>query len=891
VAGSKDFKLAFGVDISELASGLANAQAAVAEAAAGMRESLASVESAFGLVGEAIVGITSILAGGAAFKEMVESTVKLNVESMELGKQFGISATQASVLKVALGEAFLTQDQLAAAGSRITRTLNTNEGAFKSLGVATRDQNGNFRSTLDIMTDVNAKLLTLKEGTDRNVEGTRIYGRGWAEIAPILRLTAAGMAEAQHTAEELNLTVSKQSEASTAAYRGAMVGVKDVFEGIFNTIGDALLPALTSLASWFQSEGPAAIAITRAALATVATVFIEVWAGARTFAAYMTAGMQDAGIQVGQFVVAASNGMSLVADAFALAKDVVTGTVGVIVDTLLVMDEVARRAFTLDFSGAKTVWAAGTKGIVDEVNANFAKVKLDKNTLSADWSSIQAQWKEGDDEIAGIDAQFLKTVEKNREDAAAAIAKVNENIFGARQATEKPAATGTAAAGEDKNLMAKWEAQLSAQKLAYEQQQLAQGSFQEFSKQMELAYWQERLATHEAKGAQAVTIEKKIADLQLAINKQAFDTQLAGLKEQEAEYSKNAEVRIGIAKQEAQEIGKAYGTISPQYEAAMKHVTEVERQALEQQRQIAEVYAKADEERQLASIASDEKALQEKLNHYLISAKQFEDAETALENRRTAIEEAGVRARLALVDAQHDPVLYAQLNAQIEALETQHQARILQIQQKSDTQLQQLQKQVFTQLQDQFANTITSMMKGTETFGQGMKKMLQEVITDVVSFLTKWAVQWAETQALNMLSVKTATDATVPAQAAVAGASGVASWAGAPWPLDVGAPAFGAEMYAAAMGYMATTSAAGGYDIPAGISPVTRLHPREMVLPEDIATGMRSMIALGSSRGSSGGSVHISAVDAHSVERLLRNNPSQLAKVMRRLHDTGHRFR
>src|SRR5450759_2822622 len=126
MAGTKDFSLKFGVDISELASGLSNAGAAVAEAAEGMRASLAGVQEAFGLVGQAALAITGALAGGAAFKEMVSSTVNLNVQSMELGKHFGISATQASVLKVALGETFLTQDQLAAAGSRMTRTLNTN---------------------------------------------------------------------------------------------------------------------------------------------------------------------------------------------------------------------------------------------------------------------------------------------------------------------------------------------------------------------------------------------------------------------------------------------------------------------------------------------------------------------------------------------------------------------------------------------------------------------------------------------------------------------------------------------------------------------------------------------------------------------------------------------
>jgi hypothetical protein len=513
--------------------------------------------------------------------------------------------------------------------------------------------------------------------------------------------------------------------------------------------------------------------------------------------------------------------------------------------------------------------------------------------LSIDWSTMKAAWKEGDDEIAATDAAFLKTVEKNRQDAAAFIKAMDDNIFGQRTATEKPTGTKTSegGAGHDKELMAKWEAELAQDKLGFEQKMLAQGSFQEFSKAQELEFWNAKLATHEAKGGQEIALEKKIADLKLAINKQAFDAQLAGLKEQEAEWSKNADARVALAKVEAQMVGAAYGTISPQYEAAMKHITDVERQALEQQRQIADVYQKAEQERQLAGITSDEKALQEKFNNHLVSIKQYEEEEIAFENRKTAIAESGVRERLALVDPQHDPVLYAQLNAQIEALETQHQARLQQIRQQGVSQFEQLQKQELTLVQNQFGSTVTSMIQGTETFGQGMKKMLQEMVTDIASFLTKWTIQWAETQLLNLFAAKRTNVQAAVGQAAVAGAAGVASFAGAPWPIDMGAPAFGAAMYAEALGYSAAASAMGGYDIPAGVSPMTRLHAREMVLPEDIANGMRTMIASGSSRGGGNTALHVSAVDAHGVERLFRNNPTQITKALQRLHSTGHKLR
>ena len=258
-----------------LQAAMSQASASVKDSIATMTDSLDTLKSAFASVQTMMLGVTAILAGGAAFKDAISETVNLTKESNALGKQFGISATDASVLKVALDSVFVSQETMSTAGNKITQTMKTNEGAFKDLGVATRDQNGDFRSTLDIMTDTNARLLQFKEGTDRNVEGMKIYGRAWAEVAPTLKLTAGAMEEARIKAEELNLLVTAEGQAGVKKYRAALQETKDVFEGVKNTIGQALMPALTQLGEWFKDIGPQAIAATRAALATLGLMLNE----------------------------------------------------------------------------------------------------------------------------------------------------------------------------------------------------------------------------------------------------------------------------------------------------------------------------------------------------------------------------------------------------------------------------------------------------------------------------------------------------------------------------------------------------------------------------------------------------------------------------------------
>jgi hypothetical protein len=114
---------------------------------------------------------------------------------------------------------------------------------------------------------------------------------------------------------------------------------------------------------------------------------------------------------------------------------------------------------------------------------------------------------------------------------------------------------------------------------------------------------------------------------------------------------------------------------------------------------------------------------------------------------------------------------------------------------------------------------------------------------------------------------------------AEAGAGGVASMAAAPWPLNMSAPAFGASMAALALAFAPAASAAGGFDIPAGLNPLVQTHAEEMILPEHIANPLRDSLANGGVGG--GNHYHINAIDARSFEQFLKDNPSALSAGMK----------
>jgi hypothetical protein len=101
----------------------------------------------------------------------------------------------------------------------------------------------------------------------------------------------------------------------------------------------------------------------------------------------------------------------------------------------------------------------------------------------------------------------------------------------------------------------------------------------------------------------------------------------------------------------------------------------------------------------------------------------------------------------------------------------------------------------------------------------------------------------ASATATDLAATKTAAVADATSWAAVAATAAMASVAAIPivgWAM---APGVGASVLAEGMGFAALASAAGGYDIPAGVNPVTQLHEREMVLPKQYADTIRSLAA------------------------------------------------
>ena len=189
-----------------------------------------------------------------------------------------------------------------------------------------------------------------------------------------------------------------------------------------------------------------------------------------------------------------------------------------------------------------------------------------------------------------------------------------------------------------------------------------------------------------------------------------------------------------------------------------------------------------------------------------------------------------------------------------------------------------------------FSSGLMKMAEHAETFRQFMLRIGQQVLDDFVSKVVDKEVEqwlWGVTRKVAATVTGNAVIGASNAQASAAGLGGFiaqvmqavvldakrvfanifAIMSSNPVTLPAAAPAAAAGA-AAVMSF----SAAGGFDIPAGVNPLTQLHQREMVLPATLANPMRAFFATapgatvavgGAGRGEAAAPPSVSFGDSH----------------------------
>jgi hypothetical protein len=214
-------------------------------------------------------------------------------------------------------------------------------------------------------------------------------------------------------------------------------------------------------------------------------------------------------------------------------------------------------------------------------------------------------------------------------------------------------------------------------------------------------------------------------------------------------------------------------------------------------------------------------------------------------------------------------------------------------------------EQMMSPISSAIDKSVTGMIMGTTTLQKALANLGQSILGEFVSLGVKRLTSWIATE-MTMTNVSKAWSAirtavtgeeeataaatqiatqkaigvsSIMSNSAIAATAAMASVAAIPVTGWAMAPGVGAETYATAMSFL--PSAANGYDIPAGMNPLTQLHQKEMVLPAEQADVIRGM-----AKGGNGGGdihMHVHTQSVQDFKNFLAKNSDSLSPALRNL--------
>lgn len=200
-------------------------------------------------------------ATGAA-TAIVGSLVAAAKSAADYGDQMRDASIRTGLATQALGGIKLAADQSGTSFEELQNGLkrfsvNINAAAqgtkqqvavFERFGVSIKDAHGQIRPFQDILGDVSEKFKGMPEGVNKTAAAVELFGKNGASAIEFLSLGKAGLQEFQERAERLGIAVGQDFADASDKFNDSLNDIKAATQGLTVVIGNALLPAMTSLA-------------------------------------------------------------------------------------------------------------------------------------------------------------------------------------------------------------------------------------------------------------------------------------------------------------------------------------------------------------------------------------------------------------------------------------------------------------------------------------------------------------------------------------------------------------------------------------------------------------------------------------------------------------------
>jgi lambda family phage tail tape measure protein len=752
-----------------------------------------------------IAAAAAATAAAGAIAAMVISSIDAADNLNDLSKKTGISVEQLSGLSLAAEQSGADLDGVAESINKLSVNIGKDGDKFRALGITAKEPLEAFKQLADIFSAID-------DPQTRAALGAAALGKSWQGAAPLLAEGGKNIGEMVEKGMRLS-GVTQDMADDADRFNDSMADLKATTKGLGNEIAKEMLPAFNRIieAIKFAYEDSGKLKAIWVALGAL---------GAFAFTnEFSSASVKIKDLKKDLEGLESDLSLSKNAPAIGYVGRMMFGNTTDVLEKKVA--DTKRQIASLEESMKPKAAPAGASETPEQ---KARREKAEKEALDRANRFIASQKKDA--------ARAADELAKARLDSDIANIKKNGD------------ATSNALGNAEKILEARRAAGLVSEK-EYSDAKLGfinlNREAQERALQSEIARYQ----AEETTGKRKFEADKNIAEAQAALAKVRADGTAAATAHSIAEEAANA--RIAKSYVDAAKAAQAYiDTVKKQDAREIAGFGKGDKFRADQSAR-GEISDQRDAKRRgLRSDLDSKEITQEQHDKYLaIVNDTYAQEVSAYESRSQAMKELHGNWALGANEAFENYLANAQNVAgqSAEAFST-----------------------AFQGMEDGVASSISRSIVYGENLGESLKNVALSIADTFITSFIKIGIQ----KLLVDKAVASLYAGTIAAQSqamvAMAGLNAFASTAAIPIVGPAAAPAAAAAAAAIAQGFaltataaaaMSVASASGGYDIPAGVNPLTQLHQREMVLPAQHADTIRRLGKEGGSGGGGSGPVHV----------------------------------
>lgn len=217
-----------------------------------LKRRMQDVDGAFGKLKGMMAGVGAGLSAGA-FAAIIKSSIDAADHLNDLRKITGMTVESIGGLGYAGRQAGVGVDEVAHGLSKLSKTMldaatgnKEAAGAFGMLGVSVKDAGGQLRSSEAVFLDISEKFSQLEDGAGKAAVAQRLFGRGAAQLIPMLNEGKAALA-AQRDEYARYSGVTQEVAERADAFNDRLEKLKLMAGGSATTLASELLPAMDNV--------------------------------------------------------------------------------------------------------------------------------------------------------------------------------------------------------------------------------------------------------------------------------------------------------------------------------------------------------------------------------------------------------------------------------------------------------------------------------------------------------------------------------------------------------------------------------------------------------------------------------------------------------------------